>query len=48
MAEIRAFRGYRYDLGRVGTLGDVVAPPYDVIDAALQQALYLRIRYIDL
>ncbi len=45
MAEIRAFRGYRYDLGRVGTLGDVVAPPYDVIDAALQQALYARSPY---
>ncbi len=42
MADIRAFRGYRYDLGRVGALGDVVAPPYDVIDPALQQALYER------
>ena len=40
MAEIRAFRGFRYDLGRVGQLSDVVAPPYDVIDAALQQKLY--------
>src|SRR3954463_3857822 len=40
MADIRAFRGFRYDLGRVGTLSDVVAPPYDVIDAALQQKLY--------
>ncbi len=40
MAEIRAFRAYRYDLGRVGALSDVVAPPYDVIDPALQQALY--------
>lgn len=40
MAEIQAFRGFRYDLGRVGALGDVVAPPYDVIDPALQQALY--------
>jgi len=40
MAEIRAFRAFRYDLGRVGTLSDVVAPPYDVIDASLQQKLY--------
>lgn len=40
MAEIRAFRGFRYDLGRVGALRDVIAPPYDVIDPALQQALY--------
>lgn len=45
MADIRAFRGYRYDLGRVGTLGDVVAPPYDVIDAPLQQSLYERSPY---
>jgi uncharacterized protein (DUF1015 family) len=42
MADIRAFRAHRYDLGRVGTLGDVVAPPYDVIDPRLQQALYDR------
>jgi uncharacterized protein (DUF1015 family) len=45
MADIRAFRAYRYDLGRVGTLSDVVAPPYDVIDAGLQQALYARSPY---
>ena len=45
MAEIRAFRAYRYDLGRVGALGDVVAPPYDVIDPSLQQALYERSPY---
>jgi len=40
MADIRAFRGFRYDLGRAGTLSDLVAPPYDVVDAALQQKLY--------
>jgi uncharacterized protein (DUF1015 family) len=45
MADIRAFRAYRYDLGRVGALGDVVAPPYDVIDEALQQQLYDRSPY---
>src|SRR5579871_1254195 len=45
MADIRAFRAYRYDPGRVGALGDVVAPPYDVIDPALQQALYDRSPY---
>src|SRR5438094_1491626 len=45
MAEIRAFRAFRYDLGRVGALSDVVAPPYDVIDPALQQALYERSPY---
>jgi uncharacterized protein (DUF1015 family) len=42
MAEIRAFHGLRYDLGHVGTLSDVVAPPYDVIDADLQNELYQR------
>src|SRR5947209_5274753 len=45
MADIRAFRGFRHDLGRVGALSDVVAPPYDVIDAALQQQLYDRSPY---
>jgi len=40
MADIRGFRAFRYDLGQVGSLSDVVAPPYDVIDAALQQKLY--------
>ncbi|MBI1832914.1 MAG: DUF1015 domain-containing protein, partial [Planctomycetes bacterium] len=45
MAEIQAFRGFRYDLARVGNLADVVAPPYDVIDPALQQALYDRSPY---
>src|SRR5919202_6934719 len=45
MADIRAFRAYRYDLGRVGALSDVVAPPYDVIDPALQEALYRRNPY---
>ncbi|MDY3559612.1 DUF1015 domain-containing protein [Gemmata sp. JC673] len=40
MADIRGFRGFRYDLGTVGSLSDVVAPPYDVVDAALQKQLY--------
>ena len=40
MPEVRPFRGVRYDVARVGTLSDVVAPPYDVIDPALQDRLY--------
>src|SRR3954453_3146052 len=40
MADIRGFRAFRYDLGQVGSLSDVVAPPYDVVDPALQQRLY--------
>ena len=42
MPVIQAFRGIRYDLGHVGSLSNVVAPPYDVIDAELQRALYDR------
>jgi uncharacterized protein (DUF1015 family) len=45
MADIRAFRAFRYDLGRVGALSDVIAPPYDVIDPALQQVLYDKSQY---
>jgi uncharacterized protein (DUF1015 family) len=45
MAEVQPFRGFRYDLARVGSLSDVIAPPYDVIDASLQQALYDRSPY---
>jgi len=40
MPDIQAFRGLRYDLGHVGSLADVVAPPYDVIDSDLQSVLY--------
>jgi uncharacterized protein (DUF1015 family) len=42
MPDISAFRGIRYDLGHVGSLSNVIAPPYDVIDAELQNALYAK------
>ena len=42
MPIIQAFAGLRYDLGHVGSLSDVVAPPYDVIDDELRDALYER------
>lgn len=42
MPEIQAFRALRYDAGQVGALSDVVAPPYDVINAALQDQLYQK------
>jgi uncharacterized protein (DUF1015 family) len=45
MAEIHPFRALRYDIARVGALSDVIAPPYDVIDAALQDRLYKRSPY---
>ena len=40
MADIGPFRGWRYGLEQVGSLADVVAPPYDVIDAVAQDRLY--------
>jgi uncharacterized protein (DUF1015 family) len=40
MPDIQAFRGLRYNLAHVGSLSDVIAPPYDVIDSALQDQLY--------
>lgn len=42
MPDLQAFRGIRYDLGHVGNLSDVIAPPYDVIGPELQEALYKR------
>src|SRR6187401_524169 len=42
MVQIEAFRGVRYDLGHVGSLSDVIAPPYDVIDKDFQDALYKK------
>ncbi len=45
MADIQPFRAFRYDLGHVGRLADAVAPPYDVIDPALQGRLYDQSRF---
>jgi uncharacterized protein (DUF1015 family) len=42
MPEIQAFHGVRYDLGHVGSLSDVIAPPYDVIGPQLQEQLYKK------
>ena len=42
MADVQAFRGWRYDLGQVGSLSDVTAPPYDVISPSQQKELYER------
>ncbi len=42
MPQIAAFRGLRYDLGHVGSLSDVIAPPYDVIGPELQDELYKK------
>ena len=45
MADIQAFRGLRYDLGKVGSLSDVVAPPFETIDVHQQDELYRRNPY---
>ncbi|MDD5219403.1 MAG: DUF1015 domain-containing protein [Candidatus Bipolaricaulis sp.] len=42
MAEIRAFRGIRYDARKVRSLTDVVTPPYDRVPEDVQAALYAR------
>jgi uncharacterized protein (DUF1015 family) len=39
MAQIEPLRALRYDVARTGGLQDVVAPPYDVIDADQRAAL---------
>lgn len=40
MAEVQPFSALRYDLGQVGDLSDVIAPPYDVIDPEFLDRLY--------
>ncbi len=40
MPKIAPFRGLRYNLAQVGSLSKVIAPPYDVVDSALQKQLY--------
>jgi uncharacterized protein (DUF1015 family) len=45
LAILQPFRGLRYDPATVGDLGAVVAPPYDVIDAAQQATLHARSPY---
>lgn len=42
MAKIIPFHGTAYDASVIGDVAQVVAPPYDIIDAAGQRALYDR------
>jgi uncharacterized protein (DUF1015 family) len=42
MAEIKAFRGYRFTLGKPDDLGSYCAPPYDMLDDAMVDALYAK------
>ncbi|HET8566819.1 MAG TPA: DUF1015 domain-containing protein [Solirubrobacterales bacterium] len=45
MAEVLPIKALHYDLGKVGSLDAVAAPPYDVIDAAQRAALLERSPY---
>jgi uncharacterized protein (DUF1015 family) len=45
VAEVSPIQGAHYDLGKVGLLADVVAPPYDVIDDAQRAELGGRSPY---
>ncbi|HZL48320.1 MAG TPA: DUF1015 domain-containing protein [Solirubrobacteraceae bacterium] len=45
MADVQPLRALHYDLSVVGPLADVVAPPYDVIDAAQRAELVARSPY---
>jgi uncharacterized protein (DUF1015 family) len=45
MAEVSPIQAVHYDLGRVGALADVVAPPYDVIDDRQRAELAARSPY---
>jgi uncharacterized protein (DUF1015 family) len=42
MARIKPFKAVRYNLDRIDDLGEVVAPPYDVINAAEKADLLAR------
>ena len=42
MADVQPLRAIHYDLGRVGSLAGVVAPPYDVIDPGQRTDLAAR------
>jgi len=43
--EIKPFKALRFDSSVVGDVGKCIAPPYDVIDADMQQKLYDRSEY---
>jgi uncharacterized protein (DUF1015 family) len=45
MADLQPLRALHYDLALAGPLGDVVAPPYDVIDAQQRAQLLARSPY---
>ena len=45
MADVQPFKTLRFDPEKAGPLGDLVAPPYDVIDDHMRAGLAARSRY---
>ena len=45
MAEIRPFRGVRYNEALVTDLAAVICPPYDIISPQMEQELYQKTKY---
>jgi uncharacterized protein (DUF1015 family) len=45
MAQIRPFRGIRYNQHLAGDLAALICPPYDIIDPQMQHELYHRSEY---
>jgi uncharacterized protein (DUF1015 family) len=45
MADLQPLRTLRYDPAAVGSLADVIAPPYDVVDDAMREELAARSPY---
>lgn len=45
MADVRPFHGLRFDPAVVGDVGNVICPPYDIIDPDMQRALHDKSQY---
>ena len=45
MADVRPFRALRYNPQLVGTLANIICPPYDIITPEVQSVLYQRSPY---
>ena len=45
MAEIKAFRGMRYNTERAGRLGELCCPPYDIISEKERKAYLAQNKY---
>lgn len=45
MAEIRPFRGVRYNQSKVGNLSALICPPYDIITPQMEEELHNRSQY---